>query len=98
MRRSATILLLSLLCLTGCEEIRRNGRPGDHGYIAPDFRSVMIVHVEPGWVKEIGGKTIKQNAYTIVEDDRKRRFIILGVVGKLDESFKMDVSLENPVN
>lgn len=32
-----TLACLLLLAVFGCEEIRRNGRPGDTGYIAPEY-------------------------------------------------------------
>jgi hypothetical protein len=85
------LLLVVLLC--GCEEIRRNGRPGDTGYVAPEYVKVKVIEFEPDLVIEVAGEAIIRNAYSVVEDENGRRYRVVGKIGPIGDTFKMDVSL-----
>jgi hypothetical protein len=88
-----TLLLVVLLGVCGCEEIRRNGRPGDTGYIAPQYVKVKVIEFEPDLLTEVAGRAFKRAAYSVVEDENGKRYHVLGRVGPIGDSFKMDVSL-----
>lgn len=90
------ILLLCIFTL-GCtnkvmEELKRGPR-GSSGYIAPDYRKCKVVILEPDYYEKSGSRTIFRNAYTVIEDDRGRRYIKVGQIGELGDEFEMDVSL-----
>jgi hypothetical protein len=85
------LLLVVLLC--GCEEIRRNGRPGDTGYIAPDYVKVKVIEFEPELIKETTKGPVLRQAYSVLEDEDGKRYHIQGKVGPVGDTFKMDVSL-----
>lgn len=93
MFRFAAICLLALLAGCDSEAIRRNGRPGDAGYIAPDYRPVKMIAFEPELIEEVGGRVAKRQAYSVVEDDRGRRYRVIGRAGEVGDEFQMDVSL-----
>lgn len=90
-----TLLLVVFIgvFVCGCEEIRRNGRPGDSGYIAPEYVKVKVIEFEPDLVTEVAGKAFTRNAYSVVEDENGRRYRVVGRVGPIGDNFKMDVSL-----
>ena len=85
------VALLAILC--GCEAIRRNGMPGDAGYIAPKYLQVKVIEFEPGLVMEVAGRAGVRQAYSVVEDEEGKRYRILGKVGPVGDTFKMDASL-----
>jgi hypothetical protein len=84
------VLLISLCC--GCEEIRR-GKPGEPGYIAPRYVQVKVIEFEPELVKEVGGRTVMRQSYSVVEDEDGKRYRFIGKIGPVGDTFKMDVSL-----
>jgi hypothetical protein len=88
-----TLACLLLLAAFGCEEIRRNGRPGDSGYIAPDYVKVKVIEFEPELIKETNQGSFTRQAYSVVEDEDGKRYRIHGKVGPVGDTFRMDVSL-----
>lgn len=88
-----TYLIILLLLFCGCDELRRNGKPGDAGYIAPRHVEVTVIEFEPGFVKEVAGRTATLQAYSVVESADEKRYRIPGRVGPVGDSFKLDVSL-----
>ncbi len=89
------IVLFVVLC--GCEEIRRNGRPGDAGYIAPRNVSVTVIEFEPEFIGEVGGRTAIRQAYSVVEAEDGKRYRVIGKVGPVGDKFTMDVSLMSEI-
>jgi hypothetical protein len=85
------IVLFIVLC--GCEEMRRNGRPGDVGYIAPKYSQVKVIEFVPEFITEVAGRAGVRQAYSVVEDEEGKRYRIPGKVGPVGDKFKMDVSL-----
>ena len=92
-----TLACLLLLAAFGCKEIRRNGRPGDSGYIAPDYVKVKVVEFEPELVKETNEGPLIRQAYSVVEDEDGKRYRIVGKVGPVGDTFKVDASLMEEV-
>lgn len=88
-----TYLIILLLLFCGCDELRRNGKPGDVGYIAPRHVEVVVVEFEPGFTKEVAGRVASMQPYSVVESADKKRYRIQGRVGPVGDSFKPDVSL-----
>jgi hypothetical protein len=78
------------------EKLRR-GQPGSADYIAPDYRDCRVVAFEPEFVGEAAGRAVKRDAYSVIEDDRCRRYRVKGRVGEVGEEFSMDVSLQTEV-
>lgn len=91
--RILPLVVFLCACVCGCEEIRRNGRPGDIGYIAPDYVKVKVIEFEPELVKETNEGPVIRQAYSVVEDEDGKRYRIRGKVGPVGDTFKMDVSL-----
>lgn len=91
------LLIAICVLIFGCDEIRRNGRPGDPGYIAPRNVSVKVIEFEPQFLSEVGGRTVIRQAYSVVEAEDGKRYRILGKVGPVGDTFKMDVSLMNEI-
>lgn len=89
------IILLVISC--GCEAIRRNGFPGEDGYIAPKYLQVEVIEFEPELITEIGGRAAVRQAYSIIEDEEGKRYRVGGRVGPVGDTFKMDVSLMSEI-
>lgn len=90
-------LVVLFLVLSGCEDIRRNGKPGDPGYIAPRYVQVKVIEFEPELVLETDQGTVIKQPYSVVEDEEGKRYRVLGKVGPVGDTFKMDVSLMNEI-
>lgn len=86
-------LIVAIVLLCGCEDMRRNGRPGDAGYIAPKYLQVKVIEFEPELIQKVGWNTAIRQAYSVVEDEEGKRYRIIGKVGPVGSTFKMDVSL-----
>ena len=86
-------LLLLVLLLCGCEDIRR-GKPGTPGYIPPNYQMVTIIKTKEGEVIDSGwGQTSVLQPYTIVKDSKNRLYALQGVVGNEGDTFSLDISL-----
>jgi hypothetical protein len=91
---------LALCCaivISGCDELRRNGKPGDKGYIAPRYVQVKVIEFEPELIQEVGNRIAHRQSYSVVEDEDGKRYRITGKVGPVGDTFKMDVSLMNEI-
>jgi len=88
-----TLACLLLLAAFGCEEIRRNGRPGDTGYIAPEYVKVKVIEFEPELIKETSRGPVIRQSYSVLEDEDGKRYRAMGKVGPVGDTFRMDVSL-----
>ena len=90
-----TLLLVVLIGFSacGCEEIRRNGRPGDVGYIAPEYVRVKVIEFEPDLIRETSKGPITRQAYSVLEDENGKRYRVVGKVGPIGDTFKVDISL-----
>lgn len=88
-----TLACLLLLAVFGCEEIRRNGRPGDTGYIAPEYMKVKVIEFEPELIQETSKGPLTRQAYSVLEDEKGRRYRVVGRVGPIGDTFSVDVSL-----
>ena len=93
MIRKILLCAVVLFSLCGCEELKRNGRPGDPGYIAPKYLTVTVIDFEPEFIGNAGGRAVTRNAYSVVEDEHGKRYRVGGKVGPVGDTFKMDVSL-----
>ncbi len=94
----AVLLCIGLFaCSPGCEQIRRGGKPGDAGYIAPRNVHVTVIEVEPGYAKEVGGRPVILQPYSVVEAEDGKRYRVSGKVGPVGDSFTMDVSLMSEI-
>lgn len=93
-------LLLAILLLTsfGCEHFKRNGQPGDSGYITPLYLEVKVILFEPELIQEVNNGTVIKQAYSVVESSDKKRYRIQGKVGPVGDTFMMDVSLMKELN
>ena len=90
-------LVLALVLLAGCtpefrEKIRR-GEPGSEGYIAPKYADVVVIHAHEGNLTKVGNTTMITKPHTVIEDEQKRRYRVIGIVGEPGDTFSMDVSL-----
>lgn len=81
----------------GCEEIRRNGRPGDVGYIAPEYVKVKVIEFEPELILDSRKGPVTRESYSVLEDENGKRYRIVGKVGPVGDTFKVDVSLMEEV-
>lgn len=92
-----TLTCLLLLSAIGCEEIRRNGRPGDVGYIAPEYVQVKVIDFVPELIQETSRGPVTRQAYSVLEDESGKRYRVVGKVGPIGDMFKVDVSLMEEV-
>ena len=89
--------ILMFVVGVGCEEIRRNGRPGDVGYIAPEYVKVKVIEFEPELILETRKGPVTRASYSVLEDENGKRYRIVGKVGPVGDTFKVDVSLMEEV-
>jgi hypothetical protein len=92
-----SIALVCVFALAGCTEQLRRGEPGSPNYIAPDYRACKVVAFEPELFRKAGGRTGVRQAYSVIQDDRGRRYRKLGRVGEVGDEFQMDVSLSEEI-
>ena len=95
------IAIITALLFVGCSEIteetRRNGRPGDSGYIAPHFVEVEIVKVVPFHQENVGSMYMYTKDHVIVQSEDRKRYEVLGHVGEVGDKFMLDISLLKPI-
>ena len=83
-------MLLSLLVFAGCD---KRGTPGSPGYIPPKEELVTIVVAEDFFVQEVNRRTVTRQAFTIIESEDLKRYVLPGKVGSVGDTFIADISL-----